>query len=152
SLARPEVRHRATAVMRLASNSASAAGGAVGGLIATHRLNGVVFLLVINAVSYLLYRVIIVTVVRENARPEPPAGGYRILVRDRAFVRLALTNIAITATGWGVFNWILPTYSRLDIGTSTELVGLLVTVNAITVVLVQIPIARVTEGRRRSVA
>jgi MFS family permease len=152
SLAAPEVRHRATAVMRIASNSATAIGAPAGGLLAMRGLNGFVVLLVLNAVTYLLYGLIILGAIRENARPEPIPRGYRVMLRDRPFIRLVGLNIAVTAVGWGVFNWILPTYTHDAIGASTAFVGLLVTANACTVVLVQLPIARYAEGRRRTAA
>ena len=105
-----------------------------------------------NAVTYLLYVAILVVVVREDARPAPVAGGYRVVIRDRPFVRLALTNVAMIAVGWGVFTWIVPPYARGQIGVGSRLIGLLLLANALTVVLAQIPVARLAEGRRRAVA
>jgi MFS family permease len=100
SIAPPELRHRATAVSRVASNLGIGLGGALGGLIATHGLNGFIVLFVANGVTYLLYALILVVAVREDARPERIAGGYRVVLRDRPFVRLALINIAVIAVGW----------------------------------------------------
>jgi hypothetical protein len=61
--------------------------------------------------------------VRHRARPEPIAGGYRIVVRDRAFVHLAVTNVAMIAVGWGVFTWLMPPYAKNEIGVSARLTG-----------------------------
>jgi hypothetical protein len=71
----------------------------LGGAIATHGLNGFVVLFFVNAFTYLLCVVILVVGVREDARPIPIAGGYRVVLRDRPFVRLALINIAVIAVG-----------------------------------------------------
>src|SRR5215475_12067179 len=89
ALAPSELRPRATAVSRVAST---------GGLAA---------LFVANAASYLLYALILVATVRRDERPEPLPGGYRLLLRDRPFVHLALINVALIAVGGGVFTWIV---------------------------------------------
>jgi len=151
SLAPAELRHRVTAVSRVVSNLGIGIGGAIGGLIAAHGLNGFVVLFLVNAATYLLYAAILLVGVREDARPTPIAGGYRLVLRDRPFVRLALTNVAMIAVGWGVFSWIVPAYARGEIGVSTRLIGLMLFANAVTVVLAQIPVASVAEGRRRAV-
>jgi len=62
-----------------------------------------------------------------------------------------MTNIAMIAVGWGVFTWIVPAYASGDLGLSSRLIGIFVFANAVTVVLVQIPVARLAEGRRRAV-
>ena len=150
SLAAPEVRHRVTAVSRVASNIGLGLGAAIGGAVATFGLNGFVALFLANAVTYLLYVAILVIVVREDARPAPVAGGYRVVIRDRPFVRLAVINIAMIAVGWGVFTWIMPPYARDELGAGSSLIGLLLFANALTVVLAQIPVAKLSEGRRRT--
>ena len=120
-------------------------------MIAVRGLNGFVVLFLANAVTYVLYVLILVLVVREDARPTPIPGGYRVVLRDRPFVRLALTNVAMIAVGWGVFTWIVPPYAREEIGVGPQLIGLLLFANALTVVLAQIPVAKLAEGRRRAV-
>jgi MFS family permease len=89
-----------------------------------------------------------VTVVREDARPEPVPGGYRLVARDRAFRRLALVNVAMIAVGWGVFTWLEPPYAA-NLGIGARQIGLLLLANAATVVVAQVPVARLAEGRRR---
>ena len=152
TLVSSELRHRATAVSRVAANIGFGLGGALGGVVAAYGLNGFVVLFLANALTYVLYVVILVVAVREDARPTPIAGGYRLLIRDRPFIRLALTNIAMIAVGWGVFSWIVPPYARGEIGAGPRLIGLLLFANAFTVVLAQIPVAKLAEGRRRAVA
>jgi MFS family permease len=151
SLIGPELRHRASAVSRVASNLGVGLGGVLGGVVAAHGLNGFVVLFLINALTYVLYALLLVVGVREDARPESRPGGYRVVLRDRPFVRLAIINVGVIAVGWGVFSWIVPAYARGEIGVSTRLIGFMVLANAITVVLAQIPAARLAEGRRRAV-
>jgi len=151
TLTRPDRRHRATAVSRVATNAGIGIGGALGGLVAARGLTGFVALFVFNAVTYLAYVCVLVAVVRDPARPEPVRGGYRIVARDRPFVRLLVINVAMIAAGWGVFSWLAPAYARNQIGIGTPLIGLLLLANAATVVVAQVPVAKLAEGRRRVV-
>jgi MFS family permease len=151
TLASPEIQHRATAVSRVAGNAGIGFGGALGGLVAAYGLIGFVALYLVNALTYLIYVAILVAFVHGEARPQPITGGYGIVVRDRAFIRLAATNLVIIAVGWGVFTWLVPPYARNEIGISTRLIGLLLLANAFTVVVAQVPIGRLAEGRRRVV-
>jgi MFS family permease len=150
SLAPPELRHRASAVSRVAANVGAGLGGVIGGLVAVNGLHGFVALFLANALTYVLYTLILVALVRAEVRPEAVAGGYRNVLRDRPFLRLVLTNIAVIAVGWGVFTWILPPYARAEVGIGDEAIGLLLFANAMTVVVAQIPVARFSEGRRRA--
>jgi MFS family permease len=151
ALASADVRHRATAISRVAANAGMGIGAALGGYIAAYGLNGFVTLYLFNAITYLVYVVALVAVVRESARPEPVVGGYRIVLRDRAFLHLALINMAMIAVGWGVFTWLAPPYASGDIGLSTQQIGLLLLTNTLAVVVAQVPIAKLAEGRRRMV-
>jgi MFS family permease len=148
-LAAPELRHRATAVSRVCTNAGFGIGGALGGLVAGFGLSGFVALFLLNGATYVLYVAVLVAVVGEPPRPEPLSGGYRRVLRDRAFRRLAVTNTVIIAVGWGVLPWVIPPYAKGDLGLGTQLIGLLLLANATTVVVAQVPVARFAEGRRR---
>lgn len=149
TLAGREVRHRVTAVSRVSTNAGLGLGAAGGGFIASSGLGGLVLLFLANAITYLLYVGVVLALVRESPRPDPLPGGYGQVFRDRAFVRLALTNVAMIAAGWGVINWLLPAYARNTLGIDTRLIGLMLLANTATVVVAQVPIARLAEGRRR---
>jgi MFS family permease len=151
TIAPADLRHRATAVSRVASNAGIGLGGALGGLVAVYGLIGYVVLFLVNALTYLVYVLVLVAIVRKDVRPEPIAGGYRLVVRDRAFMHLALTNVAMIAIGWGVFSFLVPPYAKSELGIGARLIGLLLLANAATVVVAQVPIARLAEGRRRVV-
>jgi MFS family permease len=110
--------------------------------------NGFVVLFLANAVTYLLYLAILIVAVRDDVPPEPVAGGYPQVFRDRAFLRFALTNVAMIAVGWGVLAWIVPPYAR-ELGIAPGLIGLLFLANAATVVLAQLPIVKAAEGKSR---
>jgi MFS family permease len=151
ALARRDQRHRATAISRVAGNAGIGIGAALGGLVAAIGLTGFVILFLANALTYLLYVGVLAAVVKDGVRPEPMTGGYRLVIRDHAFVHLAVANVALIAVGWGVFTWLLPPYARNGLGIGAPLIGLLMLANAATVVVAQVPIARLAEGRRRVV-
>ena len=151
SLVPRELRHRATAVSRVAANLGIGLGAVIGGIVAMRGLHGFVALFLFNAATYLAYSGILVAVVRDAAQPEPIPGGYLTVLRDRAFIRLTMTNVGMIAVGWGIFTWIVPAYASGDLGLSSRLIGIFLFANAVTVVLAQIPVARLAEGRRRAV-
>jgi MFS family permease len=141
------LRHRATAVSRVGANIGIGLGGAVGGFVARYDMAR---LFLANAFSYVAFAAVLLAVVRGGERPASLPGGYRLVLQDRAFVRLLLVNTAVIAVGWGVFTWLLPPYARDALGLGPPLIGLLLLANAVTVAVVQIPVARVAEGRRRA--
>jgi MFS family permease len=151
ALAAPDVRHRATAISRVSTNAGFGLGGALGGLVAAFGLAGFVALFLLNAVTYLVYVGVLLAVVRAAPRPAPLAGGYRRVLRDRALVQLATTNVVIIAVGWGVLPWVIPPYAKSALGVSAQLIGALLLANAATVVVAQVAVARWAEGRRRVV-
>lgn len=148
ALAPRELRHRASAVSRVAVNVGIGLGGAMGGLVAGFGLRGFIALFLANAATYVVYVAILVATVRQDAPAVRTPGGYRRVLRDRAFVHFALTNIALIAVGWGVLAWIVPPYAK-GLGIASGLIGLLFLANAATVVLAQIPIVKRAEGRSR---
>ena len=148
ALAPRELRQRASAVSRIAVNFGIGLGGAIGGIVAGFGLNGFIVLFLANAATYLLYLAILVVAVREDVRPDPVEGGYRQVLRDRAFLRFVLTNVAMIAVGWGVLAWIVPPYAR-ELGLAPGLIGLLLLANAATVILAQLPLVKAAEGRSR---
>ena len=151
TLTRREYRHRATAVSRVCTNAGFGLGGAAGGLFAAHGLNGYVALFLLNGATYLAYVVVLVACVREEEVPESITGGYRRVIRDGAFVRLAIANVAVIGVGWGVLPWVVPPFATAELHIGPEMIGLLMLANAATVVVVQVPVARFAEGRRRVV-
>jgi MFS family permease len=151
ALAASDIRHRAGAVSRVCTNAGFGLGGALGGLVAGFGLSGFVALFLFNAATYLAYVGVLVAVVRKAPRPEPIGGGYGRVLGDRAFLHLALTNTVIIAVGWGVLPWLVPPYAKSELGIGPQLIGLLLFANAFTVVVAQVPIAKLAEGRRRVV-
>jgi len=145
------LRHRGTAVARVATNVGIGLGGGLGGLVAAYGPTGFVALFLANSLSYLVYVGVLIALVRDPARAQGVAGGYRTVLRDRVFGWLVLTNVAMIAVGWGTFTWLVPPYARAGLGLGARPIGVLLLANAATVALVQVPVARLAEGRRRGV-
>src|SRR5215475_8465647 len=78
TLAPADLRHRATAVSRVATNAGFGVGGALGGLVAAYGLNGFVCLFLLNAGTYLAYVIVLRLVVGADPRPERLEGGYGV--------------------------------------------------------------------------
>ena len=151
ALAPPQTRHRVTAVSRVCINAGFGLGGGLGGLIASQGLPGLIALMLLNAITYIVYVAILVAVVRRPPKPERTHGGYRHVLADRPFIHLACTNVLMIGVGWGISSWIVPLYARTELGVSPELIGLLLLANPFAVVALQVPIARLAEGRSRAV-
>jgi MFS family permease len=149
-LAVRDVRHRAEAVSRVATNAGFGVGGAVGGVVAATGTAGFVALFLLNAATYLAYAGVVLAVIPSAPRRGPAAGGYRRVLRDGALLHLALTNAVVVAVGWGVLPWVVPAYATGGLGVRPQLIGLLLLANAATVIVAQVPVARRAEGRRRT--
>src|SRR5262249_61657791 len=79
SLSRSEIRHRSTAVSRVAANLGVGLGAVCGGFVAARGLDGFVALFLANAVSYLLYVGILLLAVRQDARLHPVPRRHPLL-------------------------------------------------------------------------
>jgi MFS family permease len=143
----PEWRPLAFAQQRVAANLGLGLGGFVGGLIVAGP--GFTVLFALNAVTFAAYALVIWTV--PDARPARRAagGGYRAVLADRAFVRLALINVAFVAAAVSLLNGLVPVFAIAHAGVGPETVGALFLLNSTVIIVCQIPTARLQEGRRR---
>jgi MFS family permease len=142
-------RHSAFAVQRLTMNLGVALGGLVGGLIADAdhpRTFTVLFL--IDAATFASYAVV-VALLPSPPRPPELAGSYADVVRDGAFMRYVLLNATFITVGMVVIVELLAPYAKNEAGLSEDAIGLLWAINALVVVVAQLPIAKLAEGRRR---
>ena len=146
-------RHGAYALQRVTRNLGIGLGGVVGGLIATtSNPTSFTVLFVVDAVTFLLF----VAVLPLVPEPELPAGeheperpgGYREVLRDRTFLGVAGVNVVFVAAGYAVFE-LLPVFAKNEAGVSEKAIGLIFFVNTIVIVLAQLPVAKLLEGRRR---
>jgi len=155
-LAPPEDRSSAFSVQRITMNLGLGLGGFVGGLIATTSdASSFTKLFLLDAATFFVF-VGVLSTIREPAPAEEEqdaeAGeGYRAVIRDRNFLGLLGLNVLFVAVGYEVFA-LLPAFAKNYAGVSERWVGMIWLANTIAVVLVQLPVAKALEGRRRMLA
>lgn len=145
-------RHAAYAVQRVTRNLGIGLGGLTGGLIAT-TADPTTFtvLFLVDAATFLVF----VAVLPLVPEPElPPAeegvrpGRYLDVLRHRVFVGIVGLNVAFVSAGYAVFE-LLPVFAKNEAGVSETTIGVIFFFNTMTIVLAQLPIAKLLEGRRR---
>jgi MFS family permease len=147
-------RHGAYAIQGVVRNLGFGVGGVAGGLIAdVGSAHTFTLLFLLNAVTYVAFAVALVVLVRaperaESQRPEA-RGRYRDVLGDRAFLGAIAVGMIFAAAGIAQFNSILPVFARSAAGVHESAIGLVFLVNTLTIVLAQLPITRIVEGRRR---
>ena len=145
--------HDAYAVQRVAGNLGLALGALAGGLIATTSDESTfAALFLLNGATFALFIVAFLLVPPVQAAPRVdggPAASYRAVLADRSFVALVAVNCVLVTAGIAQLNSVLPVFAKDDAGVGETVIGLIFVANALAIVLLQIPVARVLEGRRR---
>jgi MFS family permease len=152
-LTAPVERSSAFAMQRMVMNVGIGLGALTGGLIATTDSPGsftVLFLL--NSLTFVVYGAVMLAFVpapdlgrRGHAEQ---SGSYRDVLRHRAFVAVIGLNALFIFAGFSGFE-LLPVYAKNEAGVTESQIGIVFLVNTIVVVLLQLPMARLVQGRRR---
>jgi predicted MFS family arabinose efflux permease len=145
-------RHAAYALQRVSRNLGIGLGGLTGGLIATTSSPAsFTVLFLVDAVSFLGFVAVLAFVpdpelppAEEGARP----GRYRDVLRDRLLLGIVGLNVLFVAAGYAQVE-LMPVFAKNEAGVSERAIGLIFLVNTLVIVLAQLPIARLLEGRRR---
>ncbi len=155
-LTAPHQRASAFAMQRVVMNIGIGLGALAGGLIASTESPGsftVLFLL--NSVTFVVYGAVMLALVprperagHADAVESERAGSYRDVLRHRAFVAVIGLNALFIFAGFSGFE-LLPVYAKNEAAVSETQIGLIFLVNTIVVVLLQLPIAKLSQGRRR---
>jgi MFS family permease len=151
-----EDRHSAYALQRISMNLGMGLGSLVGGLIATTSDPGsFTRLFLLDAATFLVF-IVVLAGVSEPADEEPEVAddrgsGYRAVLRDRSFVALLGLNVLFVAVGYEVFA-LLPPFAKNYADVSERWVGMIWLANTLLIVLIQLPVSKALEGRRRMVA
>lgn len=149
-----EQRPAAFAMQRVVMNLGIGLGALTGGLVATTDAPGtfsVLFLL--NAATFLVYAGVMLALVPApslggGAHAPGSGGSYRVVLRHRAFVSVIGLNALFIFAGFSGFE-LLPVYAKNEAGVTETQIGIIFLVNTLVVVLAQLPIARLAQGRRR---
>jgi MFS family permease len=147
----PERRHAAYALQRVSRNLGIGLGGLSGGLIATtESSSSYTVLFALDAATFLVFMAVLVFV------PEPelpagegePAGRYLEVLRDRVFLGVVGLNALYVAAGYAMLE-LLPVYAKNEAGVSEAAIGMIFFVNTLAIVIGQLPLVKLLEGRRR---
>ncbi len=145
-------RSTAFAVQRVTMNLGFGLGGLVGGLIATTSdptTFTVIFLA--NAATFIGYLGALPFIPapgRATIAGDAKPGTYRDVLRNRIFMAVITINVLLITGGMaqvGAF----PVYGKNEAGLSESAIGLVYFCNALVIVVAQLPVAKLLEGRRR---
>lgn len=149
----PEQRPAAFAMQRVVMNLGIGLGGVAGGFIATADEPATfVALFLGNAATFVVYLAILRAFVpeprldpeRHGTRP----GRYVDVLRHRAFLVVIGLNTLFIFAGIAGFE-LLPVYAKNEAEVSEQAIGFIYLANTLLIVLLQLPITRLAEGRRR---
>ena len=149
-IVQPDERPRLMAWQRASMNLGAALGGVLGGLLVhSETLASYRVLFAVNVATYLVFLAVLPGLPsgRVNAADHPAHNGFRDVMRDRFYVRLLCTDVAI-ALGFGFLWAFMPAYAS-ELGVSKGVIGVLFAFGAASVVLTQIPTLRWVRGGRR---
>jgi MFS family permease len=143
-------RHSAFAVQRVTMNLGVALGGVAGGVIAsTAHPRTFTLLFLLDAATFLLYVLVLGALPSPELHPERESGSYRQVLRDRPFVRYVALNALFMGASMAAVVELLPPFAKNDANVSELGIGFLWFVDSLAVVVLQLPVAKLVEGRRR---
>ncbi len=140
----------AYALQRLSMNVGVALGGLTAGFIASvGDPKTFTLLFAINCVTFVGYMVVLAWV-RAPALHEGRLGGsWGAVLRDRVFTKFTLLNAAFMTAAISLAVELLPAFAKNVTGISEQEVGIVFALDAIGIVLFQLPVVKLVEGRSR---
>jgi MFS family permease len=140
----------AYALQRLAMNVGVALGGVAAGSIASVRSPGsFTVLFAIDCATFLAYFAVLTRVPAPALHAEHAGGSWRAVLHDRVFTRFTLLNAAFMTAGISLAVEILPAFGKNVAHINEREVGIVFAVDSIAIVLLQLPVVKFAEGRRR---
>ena len=145
-------RHAAFAQQRVTMNLGIGLGGLAAGLIArVDDPTTFTVLFVLDALTFLAYLGVLAFIrdpgVSADEAGDAPAS-YAAVLRHKTFLGLWTLNFLFVAAGYSLFT-LLPAFARDQAHISEHQIGAIFFVNTMAIVLVQLPLSRWIEGRRR---
>jgi MFS family permease len=148
-----EQRPRVYAVQFALLNLGIGIGGAVSGLLVdVSRPRTFQLIYVIDALSFVVYAVLLLRIRHVSVAPERPAtsAGYRDVGRDRVFLRVCGVTLLLSIAGYGQVVAGFPAFVSDVAHVSTRAIGLAFAANTAVIVAAQLFMQRRLQGRRRT--
>ena len=140
----------ASALQRLAMNAGVAIGGVAAGLIASVRQpETFTVLFAIDCVTFLGYMIVLARVRAPQLHEERLGGSWRAVLGDRVFTSFTLLNAAFMTAAISLAVELLPAFGKNVAHINEREVGIVFALDAVAVVLFQLPVVKLAEGRRR---
>jgi MFS family permease len=150
ALTPPARRSPAYALQRLTMNLGAAIGGIAAGLVASVAHPGsFTVLFLVNCATYIAYIVVLARVRTPELDPERARGTWLAVVRDRTFLAYAALNAAFMTAAISLMIELLPAFGKNVTHVNEQEVGVIFALDAIGIVIFQLPVAKLVEGRRR---
>lgn len=150
-LAPPERRHAAFAVQRIMMNLGIGLGAMTGGFIAlASEPRTFTILFLGDALTFLLYAGVL-PFVREPERMRADGdgpGSYSQVLRHRVFMGVIALNFVLITAGMSQIE-VFPAFAKNHSGVSERGIGWIFLVNTLLIVVAQLPVVKLLEGRRR---
>ena len=148
----PARRHAAFAQQRVTMNLGVGLGGLTGGLIANvGSPSSFTVLFALDAATFLAYLGVLFAIRDPGPEPALPGesrGSYGDVLRHRVFLGLWALNFLFVAAGYSLLN-LLPAFVREHSQVSEREIGAIFFVNTLVIVIAQLPMSKLLEGRRR---
>jgi MFS family permease len=144
-------RHAAFALQRVMRNFGVGLGGVAGGLIATtDNPTSYTVLFTLDALTFLAFIVALAFVPdpRLSRSDGDQPGRYFEVLRNRAFLGVVGLNLLYVAAGYAQLE-VFPVFAKNEAGITERQIGLIFFANTLAIVVAQLPLVKVLEGRRR---
>jgi predicted MFS family arabinose efflux permease len=145
-------RHGAFALQRVTRNLGIGLGGLTGGLIATTGdPSSFTLLFIVDAATFLVFIGMLAFVPEPTLAehdPDVPRGGYLDVLRNRVFLGIVGLNVVFVTAGYAQIE-LLPVFAKNEAGVTERGIGLIFFLNTLVVVLAQLPVSKLLEGRSR---
>jgi MFS family permease len=106
-------------------------------------------LFLINCGTFVAYMVVLTRVRAPELHPERNSGRWREVARDRLFVAYTILNAAFMTAAMSLMVELLPPFAKNVTHVNERQVGIIFALDSIGIVLFQLPLAKLLEGRRR---